>query len=134
MTANITSALIAAGLFFLVCTAVFIGLVSRSVTKPLAEAIELVSHVAEGDLTFKATISSRDELGTMLTALNEMIDRLRNTVRMVTHASVKVSSGSEQMNTTAKQLSEGSGTQAAAAAQTTGVHDGNDGRHSAERR
>ena len=50
---------------------------------PLAAAGRLVSAVAEGDLRSKVDVASKDEVGQMLTAINQMVENLRKTVASV---------------------------------------------------
>ena len=119
LTSSILFSIAVAGLIFLTVTAVLIALISRSITVPLAKAVELVSHVSDGDLTFSAEVNSEDELGDLLTAVNRMVERLRLTVQQVAEASIRVTSGSQLMKRTADQLSQGVSEQAAAAEQTT---------------
>ena len=104
--------------------AVFIGIslsiiVTRSVMTPLSQALELVGHISAGDLTHTVDLSSRDEFGQMLEALNHMQDGLHKVVREVASASVKVAASSEKLSSTAQEFSQGSSEQAAAAEQTT---------------
>jgi methyl-accepting chemotaxis protein len=94
-------------------------LITRSITHPLATASRLISVVAQGDLRKKADVTSRDELGHMVTAINEMIDNLRKTSGEIAAAAGNVSSGSDEMSSTAQQLSQGATEQAAAAEETT---------------
>jgi methyl-accepting chemotaxis protein len=93
--------------------------VVRSITRPLAAAGELVRRVGGGDLTQKADVTSHDELGQMVAAINDMIDNLRKTVEGIATASANVTGGSEQMSATAQQLSQGATEQAAAAEEST---------------
>ena len=51
--------------------------VIRSITRPLATAVAVVQQVALGDLTHAAEVSSTDELGQMLKALNAMVANLK---------------------------------------------------------
>jgi methyl-accepting chemotaxis protein len=94
-------------------------LITRSITQPLAIASHLVATVAEGDLRRKADVSSRDELGRMVTAVNEMIDNLRKTAAAIASATGNVANGSEALSSTAQQLSQGATEQAAAAEEST---------------
>lgn len=94
-------------------------LITRSITQPLAAANGLVSTVAQGDLRKKADVTSRDELGQMVGAVNEMIDNLRKTVGGIASAAANVASGSEEMSSTAQQLSQGATEQASAAEEST---------------
>ena len=93
--------------------------VTFSITRPLATAVEVVRSVSEGDLTRSVSVNTRDELGLMLTAVNEMVANLRKTVTDVTAAAVNVSAGSEEMSSTSQQLSQGATEQAASAEETT---------------
>jgi methyl-accepting chemotaxis protein len=70
---GIISSLIA-GITLAIVISVF---VIRSLTKPLAQAVGFVNHVAEGDLGHHVDVTSQDELGQMLSALNRMVENLR---------------------------------------------------------
>jgi len=94
-------------------------LITRSITQPLAVASHLLTAVADGDLRNKADVTSRDELGRMVVALNEMIDNLRKTVGGIVAAATNVASGSTELSSTAQQLSQGATEQAAAAEEST---------------
>jgi methyl-accepting chemotaxis protein len=94
-------------------------LVARSITRPLATTVSLVGKVAEGDLTSTVEVHSRDELGVMMSAMNSMIENLRNTVREISTAADNVSSGSQELSATAQQLSQGASEQSAAAEECT---------------
>lgn len=93
--------------------------VARSITRPLLITLSLVSKVAEGDLTSKVDVTSKDELGTMIEAINSMVSNLRHTVREIATAADNVSSGSQEMSATAQQLSQGASEQSAAAEEST---------------
>jgi len=94
-------------------------LITRSIMQPLAAANSLVATVAQGDLRNKADVTSRDELGQMVAAINNMIDNLRKTVGGIAAAVGNVANGSEEMSATAEQLSQGATEQAAAAEEST---------------
>jgi methyl-accepting chemotaxis protein len=51
--------------------------VIRSLTRPLAEAVQFVRYVSAGDLSHHMNVVSKDELGEMLAALNQMVGNLR---------------------------------------------------------
>jgi methyl-accepting chemotaxis protein len=51
--------------------------VIRSLTVPLAQAVRFVNYVAQGDLGHHVDVTSQDELGQMLAALNRMVENLR---------------------------------------------------------
>jgi methyl-accepting chemotaxis protein len=122
ITASVSSATVGVwtgiGLAIFVAVLIAFGIV-RSITGPLATAVDLMGHVAEGDLTRKADVTSRDEIGQMMEALRRMLENLGSTIHQVSAAASNVASGSEEMSSTAEQLSQGSSEQAAAAEQTT---------------
>jgi len=72
----------------------------RTITRPLAVAVRLVDQVALGDLTHKVDVTSADELGRMLTAMNGMVDNLKGTVAVAD----KISRG--DLSTQPRVLSE----------------------------
>lgn len=76
-------------------------------------------HVGQGDLTHDVEVTSTDEVGPTLDALDRMMDNVRNTVRDVMAASTKAAAESEKMSSTAEQLSQDSTEQAASAEETT---------------
>jgi methyl-accepting chemotaxis protein len=80
-----------------ICISLF---VARSITRPLAVAVSLVGKVAEGDLTSTVEVTSRDELGTMMTAMNSMVVNLQGSANVA----VKIAEG--DLTVQAKVLSE----------------------------
>jgi methyl-accepting chemotaxis protein len=83
----------------LIAILVSIGVV-RSITHPLAIAVGLVDQVAQGDLTHEVEVTSKDELGRMLTALNSMVDNMKGVAQVAT----RISEG--DLTVQAKALSE----------------------------
>ncbi len=77
-------------------------LITSSITGPVARAIEAVRTVAGGDLTQRLHSDSRDELGQLLSTLDEMTVNLS---RMVT----EVRNGSSQINLAAAEIAQGNG-------------------------
>lgn len=83
----------------------------------LRNTAEIAAKISEGDLTVRPQAASdKDALGHALVA---MVEKLRKTVEAVTESANNVASGSEQMNGTAQQLSQGASEQAAAAEEST---------------
>ncbi len=93
-------------------------LLSRSITRPLARSVELADLLAKGDLRVDIEDefrNSKDEIGTLVKALSDMIDSLRSVVVSVTTSADNVRDGSQGISSTAQQLSQGATEQAAAA-------------------
>jgi methyl-accepting chemotaxis protein len=63
--------------------------VVRSITRPLATAVGILDQVAEGDLSRRANVTSNDEIGRMLTAMNTMVENLKTAAQIA----VKISEG-----------------------------------------
>jgi methyl-accepting chemotaxis protein len=109
---------------FSVIAAILVGVVvgffiTRAITLPLKQAVEMVQQVSTGDLTLQLEVKSQDEIGQMVRSLNGMVDNLRGVVAEVTQASTNVAAGSGEMSATAQELSQGTSEQAAVAEETT---------------
>jgi methyl-accepting chemotaxis protein len=61
--------------------------VVRSITAPLASAVGLVQQVSQGDLTHTVDVTSKDELGRMLTAMNGMVGNLKGSAQVASRIS-----------------------------------------------
>lgn len=90
-------------------------LITRSIKKPIGEGVAAANALAEGDLTVTIEVTSKDEIGQMMGALKNMVDKLRSVVGDVMSAADNVSSGSQQLSSTAQQMSQGATEQAASA-------------------
>jgi methyl-accepting chemotaxis protein len=75
-------------------------LVTRSITRPLTAAVGVARRVADGDLSHRVEISSRDETGQLLQALHDMNDSLVATVG-------KVRSGTEAIALASREIASG---------------------------
>jgi methyl-accepting chemotaxis protein len=74
--------------------------ITRSITRPLAEAVQVTEAVAGGDLTVNIDSNAQDEVGSLVKALGAMVIRLRAIVGDV-RASV------DSVTTAATQISVG---------------------------
>jgi methyl-accepting chemotaxis protein len=66
----------------LVLIVLFSLVVVRSITRPIAEMVSVLNTVAKGDLTQLMEIKSKDEIGMMGEALNQMVNNLRATANI----------------------------------------------------
>ena len=79
---------------------------TRSITRPLAEAVRVADTVASGDLTAEIVVSGRDEAGAMLGALKTMHDNLIQIVSRVRHGSEAIANGSREISESSAMLAE----------------------------
>ena len=78
--------------------------ISRSITRPLADAVRMAQAVAAGDLTRRAPVQGQDETAQLLSSLNYMCDQLtatlgqvRTSCRLVTDASAQIANGNHDL-------------------------------------
>ncbi|MBW8365237.1 MAG: MCP four helix bundle domain-containing protein [Rhizobium sp.] len=106
----IAAILLAAGIAFWV---------TRSITKPINEAVGVANQLAEGDLNARIEVTSRDETGMLLGAMKNMVERLSQIITDVRSAADNLSSASEEVSATAQSLSQASSEQAASVEETS---------------
>jgi methyl-accepting chemotaxis protein len=72
-------------------------LITRSITGPIAEAVNTARRVADGDLTVNIRQDGRDEMGRLLAALHDMASQLRHLVGEVVTGAHTVADSSGQI-------------------------------------
>jgi methyl-accepting chemotaxis protein len=95
--------------------------VTRSITRPIGEAVRLAEQVAAGDLRTRisgAGAHRRDEIGQLLNALGRMTESLVRLVGQVRQASDSIATGSGQIATGNADLSQRTEEQASSLQQT----------------
>jgi len=93
--------------------------VTRSITGPINEAVGVANALAEGDMSMKIEVSSKDETGMLLAAMQAMVAKLTQIITEVRSASDNLSSASEEVSATAQSLSQGASEQAASVEETS---------------
>ena len=78
---------------------------TRIITRPLHEAVNLVKRVATGDLTTTLVVKSQDEIGQVVGSLNDMVEGLRKSMSSVAHNAQSLSSSSEELSAVSTQVS-----------------------------
>jgi methyl-accepting chemotaxis protein len=102
-----------------IATAVFLAItIIRSITGPLARAVEAAERVASGDLSGQIAVQSKDETGHLLEALQRMQQSLVRTVSQVRQNAESVASASAQIASGNNDLSARTEQQASALEQT----------------
>ncbi|KAF0215070.1 MAG: methyl-accepting chemotaxis [Geobacteraceae bacterium] len=109
---TITLIILSVGAFLAVGLGIFI---SRIISRPVREGVDVANKLAGGDLTVSIEVNSTDETGKLLTAMKNMVEKLREVVADVTTAADNVAAGSQQMSSGSEEMSQGASEQAAAA-------------------
>jgi methyl-accepting chemotaxis protein len=94
-------------------------LLTRGITRPLADAVQIANRLAGGDLTVKIDAPSKDETGQVLQAMQNMIRKLSQIVSDVNAGAQALASASEEVSATSQQLSQASSEQAASVEETS---------------
>ena len=111
-------------IFSLAVVAVLIGsllafLITRTITRPINAALGAATRLANGDLTVKLEADSRDEVGLLMSALQNMIARLTQIIGEVRTSADNLTNAAGQVAATAQSLSQSSSEQAASVEETT---------------
>ncbi|MFL9880804.1 methyl-accepting chemotaxis protein [Herbaspirillum rhizosphaerae] len=85
-------------------------MLTRSISRPLKEAVAIAQNVSAGDLTSDIKVQSKDELGQLMLALKDMNDNLLRIVGDVRHgtdtiaaASTEIASGNLDLSSRTEQ-------------------------------
>lgn len=88
--------------------AIALGLIiTRSITRPLSEALRSAMWVAQGDLSHQIEVHGKDEVTALLTALDTMQTNLKATVSEISSAADQLASASEELNMVTEESSRG---------------------------
>lgn len=86
----------------LVLAAIMTGLLAviltRSIVRPLVDAVRAAEDVARGDLTQPVLIQGRDEVTRLQQALQTMQTNLRDTLQQISGSATQVASAAEELN------------------------------------
>ncbi|MFG0583968.1 methyl-accepting chemotaxis protein [Pseudomonas sp. zjy_9] len=81
-----------------IATAILATLLTRSIVRPLAEAVQVADSVAGGNLTLSFDTRGNDEPARLLLALKSMQGNLRGTIEQIADASDQLASAAEQLS------------------------------------
>jgi len=82
-------------------------LLTRSIVRPLAEALGVAKVIAAGDLTQRFTIEGRDEPAQLLVALRDMQRSLSDTIQGISNSSTQLASAAEELNAVTEDATRG---------------------------
>ena len=81
--------------------------ITRSITRPIADLVAMNDRLASGDLTVKIVASGKDEVGQLAESSRNVVENIRNIVGMISDTSNQVAAASIQLQGTAQQIANG---------------------------
>ncbi|MCG8294200.1 methyl-accepting chemotaxis protein [Pseudomonas entomophila] len=90
-----------------VLTLLFAFLLTRSIVKPIDEALKSAEQIAEGDLTHHIDADGTDEAARLLKAMAKMQDKLRDTLQLIAGSATQLASAAEELNSVTDESARG---------------------------
>lgn len=94
---NALSAIEVLGVAALILAVIMAVLVTRSIVRPVQQALDVAHKVADGDLSLEVPQGGKDEVGQLLLTLQGMVGSLAKVVGNVRHGAEGVSNGSAEI-------------------------------------
>lgn len=85
----------------------FALLLTKSITSPINDALNVAERIAASDLSKEVLVSGTDEAGRLLKALAQMQTNLRTTIMQISDSSNQLASASEEMTAVTEESSRG---------------------------
>jgi methyl-accepting chemotaxis protein len=79
---------------------------SKNISNPIKKIASLMHDIANGDLSQRANIKSKDEFGQLGASFNLMVDSLRTVLTEVGESSSQLAASAEQLSASAEQTSK----------------------------
>ncbi|MDD2900298.1 MAG: methyl-accepting chemotaxis protein [Desulfuromonadaceae bacterium] len=99
-----------------VIMALFVGtLIANSISRPLQSVFATLKEVADGNLTSRSAITSKDEMGMLAHEVNSTAEKLSTVISMVASNSEQVASAAAELHSTAGEMAVGAEEMAAQA-------------------
>jgi methyl-accepting chemotaxis protein len=91
----------------LIATLLLAWALTRSITTPINQALEVARRIAAGNLSGAIASSGKDEAAQLLDALAEMQGNLRSTIRGISESAQQLASAAEEMSSVMEQSTRG---------------------------
>jgi len=88
-------------------TMLFAWLLTRSITQPIAQALDAAEEIAEGNLTRPIKVEGNDEAGRLLLAMAKMQDKLKDTLQRISGSATQLASAAEELNAVTDESARG---------------------------
>jgi methyl-accepting chemotaxis protein len=116
---NTLRLLIILSILAIVIGSMFAYWVTRSITRPINQAVEAAHRLSNGDLTIRLENDNHDEVGQLMQAMQSMITKLAQIIGEVRNSADNLTNAAGQVSATAQSLSQSSSEQAASVEETT---------------
>lgn len=90
-----------------ICSLFISFFMTRLITTPINETIEVMEEISKGDLTKRVRVASADEIGRMSSHFNAFVEKLHEAIRHVARSSTDVSSAATILDSAAEQMAAG---------------------------
>jgi methyl-accepting chemotaxis protein len=80
---------------------------TRSIIRPLQEAVDAAEYVAKGDLTHEIRVEGKDEVTRLLSALQQMQNNLRSTLSLIGNSASQLASAATELNSVTEDSHRG---------------------------
>lgn len=80
---------------------------TRNITSPIRETVDIANKVASGDLTVQVNSDRGDEFGQLQAAFSTMVTSLRDLIQQIDSGANNIASSSEELSTVTEQTSAG---------------------------
>ncbi|OHY95644.1 hypothetical protein BI375_12835 [Vibrio rotiferianus] len=82
-------------------------LLTTTITRPIQKAVDTANQLAQGDLTVDVGITTKDEAGMLLDAVQNTANRLKQMISTISNSSGELASASEELAVVTEQTSKG---------------------------
>ncbi|MGJ7915628.1 methyl-accepting chemotaxis protein [Massilia sp. LXY-6] len=110
LATTMSRTLIGGGIIAVVLGAAVAIWLARNITAPLGYAVRVAKRVAEGDLTARVEVRSKDETGQLMAALKDMngalldiVTRVRTGTDTIATASIEINAGNQDLSSRTEQ-------------------------------
>ena len=113
---NRSSSVMVIGLIIALLLGITLAVIlTNLINRPIKKGVRFAQEIANGNLETEIDVDQKDEIGTLASALQEMVDRLREIVMNILTGADNIASASQQMSSTSQEMSQGANEQASSA-------------------
>ncbi len=106
-TARNAKMMVVAGTITIMVISILVSIfVTAAITKPVKQAVDFADSLAQGDMTQRLKADTKDEVGTLSSALNKIAEDLGNMLKQVQTSSNFLTESSGSLSTVSTSLSE----------------------------